>query len=536
MLTAADHKRLEAAEYPAEFEKPVDLGRVNFSVIKSWIEKEVIDIANGDDIASEYLISLLESDPKPKIKEVQLQLEGFLDPPSLAQKFCKDLWDLLLEAQASESGVPARLQGVEARAHGKPQGVAMPSMSRGGKLEEIKNREIKEAERARELKEAKERAKQMGEGRARSEIKRARRDGSSPEHRGAREVNSTGDSTRIPSRDSRTRDERLDYPRPRKQSTSPRRRDSSQQRRHHSPPSRTRRRSPLLSRHYSPTHSPLTPDLPTPKASHRRTPSPTRTSRERPPLPSRHAEHHVYASRPLSPKYDSYRPSERREERRRSLLGRDRSRHGERERDGSRERARVRNRSRSRSRSVERRNRSPEYHRRGRDGDKYDRQDRDRDGDRRRSEQGADSRQRDRSRDRRDSAGLLRASRRSSRSPPPIPEKSAARSPERRSPERQSSSGKARVEQPLQTPTTSPKTTSTSTANPAQSSSPSADGNSTPPAVMEIAREGKVYAQAAVSISVKSPNERESSRNMSPGRLKRRMEREAEYRRRMSES
>ena len=44
---------------------------------------------------------------KPKIKEIQIQLTGFLnkDTPS----FCKELWDLMLSAQDSPMGVPKEM-------------------------------------------------------------------------------------------------------------------------------------------------------------------------------------------------------------------------------------------------------------------------------------------------------------------------------------------------------------------------------------------------------------------------------------------
>lgn len=44
---------------------------------------------------------------QPDIKSVQIQLTGFLDKDTPA--FCKDLWKLLLSAQASPQGVPKEL-------------------------------------------------------------------------------------------------------------------------------------------------------------------------------------------------------------------------------------------------------------------------------------------------------------------------------------------------------------------------------------------------------------------------------------------
>ena len=44
---------------------------------------------------------------QPDIKSIQIQLTGFLDKDTPA--FCKDLWKLLLSAQASPQGVPKEL-------------------------------------------------------------------------------------------------------------------------------------------------------------------------------------------------------------------------------------------------------------------------------------------------------------------------------------------------------------------------------------------------------------------------------------------
>jgi serine/arginine repetitive matrix protein 1 len=44
---------------------------------------------------------------QPKIKEIQIQLEGFLGKDTAA--FCKELWNLMLSAQESTAGVPKEL-------------------------------------------------------------------------------------------------------------------------------------------------------------------------------------------------------------------------------------------------------------------------------------------------------------------------------------------------------------------------------------------------------------------------------------------
>jgi serine/arginine repetitive matrix protein 1 len=44
---------------------------------------------------------------QPKIKEIQIQLTGFLNKDTAP--FCKELWDLMLSAQDSPMGVPREL-------------------------------------------------------------------------------------------------------------------------------------------------------------------------------------------------------------------------------------------------------------------------------------------------------------------------------------------------------------------------------------------------------------------------------------------
>jgi serine/arginine repetitive matrix protein 1 len=45
--------------------------------------------------------------PQPKIKEIQIQLTGFLGKD--VGSFCLQLWKMLLSAQASSNGVPTEL-------------------------------------------------------------------------------------------------------------------------------------------------------------------------------------------------------------------------------------------------------------------------------------------------------------------------------------------------------------------------------------------------------------------------------------------
>lgn len=51
--------------------------------------------------------NLLRSDDQPNVKELQIQLTGFLDKDT--SKFCKELWSLCLSGQENPQGVPKEL-------------------------------------------------------------------------------------------------------------------------------------------------------------------------------------------------------------------------------------------------------------------------------------------------------------------------------------------------------------------------------------------------------------------------------------------
>ncbi|KAK9465038.1 hypothetical protein V1512DRAFT_281049 [Lipomyces arxii] len=109
LLSDADRRRLLAIKFPKEFNIPVEMDKVQFDVVKIWIAQQMLAMVDGDDIVTEYTISLFEQSNNPDIKAIQIQLEGFLPTPEAAKKFCKDIWRLLIDAQRSPSGVPSAL-------------------------------------------------------------------------------------------------------------------------------------------------------------------------------------------------------------------------------------------------------------------------------------------------------------------------------------------------------------------------------------------------------------------------------------------
>ncbi|KAL1603898.1 hypothetical protein SLS60_005490 [Paraconiothyrium brasiliense] len=106
-LDAATQRVLKATKFPPEFDKRVDTKKVNLDVIKTWIASKINDILPEDDIVVDMVYNILETDQFPKIKELQVQLQGFLDAEG--PKFCKELWNLMLSAQESPLGVPTAM-------------------------------------------------------------------------------------------------------------------------------------------------------------------------------------------------------------------------------------------------------------------------------------------------------------------------------------------------------------------------------------------------------------------------------------------
>ena len=73
-----------------------------------WIASKISEfLGSEDDVVIELCFSLLEGTRFPNIKELQINLTGFLDKDT--PKFCKELWNLCLSAQTSPQGVPKEL-------------------------------------------------------------------------------------------------------------------------------------------------------------------------------------------------------------------------------------------------------------------------------------------------------------------------------------------------------------------------------------------------------------------------------------------
>ncbi|CAP85981.1 Serine/arginine repetitive matrix protein [Penicillium chrysogenum] len=130
MASSVDAKLIRQTKFPPEFNKKVDMTKVNVEVMKKWIASQISKIlGNEDDVVIELCFAHLEGSRFPDIKHLQIQLTGFLDKDT--PKFCQELWSLCLSGQENPQGVPKEL--LEAK-----------------KLELIQGKVILEAEKASE--------------------------------------------------------------------------------------------------------------------------------------------------------------------------------------------------------------------------------------------------------------------------------------------------------------------------------------------------------------------------------------------------
>lgn len=63
MALSVDQKRLRATKFPPEFDKKVDIKKVNINLMKKWIaDKITLILGSDDDVVVETCFNLLEKD------------------------------------------------------------------------------------------------------------------------------------------------------------------------------------------------------------------------------------------------------------------------------------------------------------------------------------------------------------------------------------------------------------------------------------------------------------------------------------------
>ncbi|KAK0260000.1 hypothetical protein LTS09_005334 [Friedmanniomyces endolithicus] len=327
LTTDVDKRLLRTTKFPPEFNVKVDMTKVNFPVIKRWVQDEIERIlGTEDEVVMNTIFNLVEESRYPNIKELQISLNGFLDKD--APKFCHDLWKYCISAQEGPNGVPKEL--LEA----KKKELLQEKLEEDRAREEAQKRQ--EADREREVEIARVRDRERSErGRGgggryggrdsdrplfRRDSRsppprrrdddfyrnpprgdtyvpgRARRDNGRPPRR--RRSPSPGRSlSRSPPPRRRRRDPFSTSPAPRRRRTSSNDRSQSQERgndrgkgksgntgrssrsRSRSPPRRRRSRSPRRRHHISPRRSRSPPPKRTRRPSRSRSRSPPRKKR-----------------------------------------------------------------------------------------------------------------------------------------------------------------------------------------------------------------------------------------------------------------
>ncbi len=99
------NKLMKQMQFPSEFDQKVDMKQVRWDVMKPWVLQRINELMGiEDDVLVSMVFNVFEADQFPNIKELQINLTGFM--ASKAKLFCTELWNHLLGAQSSGLGVP----------------------------------------------------------------------------------------------------------------------------------------------------------------------------------------------------------------------------------------------------------------------------------------------------------------------------------------------------------------------------------------------------------------------------------------------
>ncbi|VDN00831.1 unnamed protein product [Thelazia callipaeda] len=107
-FTDKERKLLKQMRFEEALDEKICMDRVNLDVLKPWITAKLNEILGlEDDVVIEYVFSQLEEKSlNPKV--MQINLTGFLNARR-AREFMGELWNMLLEAQNNENGIPTSL-------------------------------------------------------------------------------------------------------------------------------------------------------------------------------------------------------------------------------------------------------------------------------------------------------------------------------------------------------------------------------------------------------------------------------------------
>ncbi|KRZ49815.1 Serine/arginine repetitive matrix protein 1 [Trichinella nativa] len=106
-------KLLKTLKFEDSLNTKVDMKRIDLDVMRLWITKRVSEILGmEDDVVVEFVLNQLEEEDMDP-RNMQINLTGFLNAKK-AREFMGELWDLLIDAQSSECGIPQTLINAKA--------------------------------------------------------------------------------------------------------------------------------------------------------------------------------------------------------------------------------------------------------------------------------------------------------------------------------------------------------------------------------------------------------------------------------------
>ncbi|PSC72111.1 serine arginine repetitive matrix 1 [Micractinium conductrix] len=244
-----EKKLMKSMKFPPEFSTKVDLTAVNWDTMKPWIAKRITELLGGleDDVLIAYVIEQLEGKKNVDPRQLQISLTGFLEKNT--SLFCKELWQLLISANETGTGIPQRFldEKAEEMRRAKEEAERLQEAIREARRQQEERERAAAEARARAEEEAREAQKRqreemekaMEEARARDRERgggrddsreRRRRGSRSPRRRRSSRSRSRDRRHRHSSRDRRRRSTRERRRRSRSGSRDQRRRRSSRER------------------------------------------------------------------------------------------------------------------------------------------------------------------------------------------------------------------------------------------------------------------------------------------------------------------
>lgn len=214
VVTGVKAKR-SAVKHPPELNRSVDTRRVKWDIVKPWIASRVTELLTvEDDVLIAMIYNLLEQDQVHKNGVyVYSQLQTFLEKDT--DVFMRELWDMLVSANANPSGIPQKFIDEKAAELRRQKAVADELRRRQRESDDAARRQRVKLEVKPEVKPERGEERDRGEGRSprrdRDDDRSRRRRDDSWEERRYRS-RSRSRSPRARSRDRRERDDRHDRP------------------------------------------------------------------------------------------------------------------------------------------------------------------------------------------------------------------------------------------------------------------------------------------------------------------------------------